>query len=275
VAGNYIGTDAAGTAALGNGNNGVWILQGAQGNRIGTNGTDADAAGEGNLLSGNAYSGVTLTDSGTSLNLVAGNRIGTDVTGSYPLPNGEAGVNIFLGAQNNQVGGSIALGNIIAFNTWGGVLVGYAPSDSATTGNSIRANSIFCNGGLGIDLGSDGVSLNHFGGPISGPNQFENFPVLTSATAGPSTAVTGTFNGAACTTYTLDFYSSPTADPSGYGEGARYLGSVSVTTDAAGNATFSASLPGATCPGEWVTATATDPNGNTSEFSLAVEATCA
>jgi hypothetical protein len=79
--------------------------------------------------------------------------------------------------------------------------------------------------------------------------------------------------GAPSTTFTIEFYASPTADPSGYGEGKRYLGSITVTTDAAGNVAFSTILLGvSTVKGEVITATATDPGGNTSEFSLAVVA---
>jgi parallel beta-helix repeat protein len=272
VAGNYIGTNAAGTAALGNGNNGVWILQGAEDNQIGTNGTDADAAREGNIISGNSFSGVTITDAGTSGNLIAGNRIGTDVTGQTALPNGEYGVNIANGAQNDTIGGSVALSNTIAFNSWAGVVVGSSGADTTTTGNSIRANAIFANGALGIDLGNDGVSGNQLGGPFSGPNDFQNYPVITTASPGTSTIVNGTFNGAANTTFTLDFYSSPAPDPSGYGQGQAYLGSLTVTTDSAGNASFSVTFPIETTENEWITATATDPDGNTSEFSQAVQA---
>src|SRR5207302_6199745 len=76
-------------------------------------------------------------------------------------------------------------------------------------------------------------------------------------------------NSTANTTFTLDFYASAAADPSGFGEGARYLGSALITTDASGNASFEVVLEARTTPGEVVTATATDPGGNTSEFSRA------
>jgi hypothetical protein len=79
--------------------------------------------------------------------------------------------------------------------------------------------------------------------------------------------VRGELHSAPNTTFTLDFYASATANPSGFGEGQRYLGSVVVTTDANGNAKFVVELSAATANGEVVTATATDPGGNTSEFS--------
>ncbi|HEV2969180.1 MAG TPA: autotransporter-associated beta strand repeat-containing protein [Pirellulales bacterium] len=262
VAGNFIGTNAAGTAVLGNGTYGIWINAGAQSNRIGTNGTDVDAAGEGNVVAGNTRSGVAISDSGTSANTVAGNWIGTNKGGTASLPNNVNGVDIFNGAQNNQVGGSAALGNVIAFNSQAGVAV----TDPSTTGNSIRANRIYSNGGLGIDLGNSGVQVNH-AGATSGPNNLQNYPLITAGTPGSATVVNGVLNSLPSTTYTLDFYATSTPDITFYGPGQRYLGAISVTTDSTGTATFSASLTAATSTGDWVTATATDPAGNTSEFS--------
>jgi parallel beta-helix repeat protein len=110
-------------------------------------------------------------------------------------------------------------------------------------------------------------------------NYGQNFPVLSAATSGSSSVVTGTLNGAADTTFTVDLYANPTVSASDYyqgqyyGEGQYDLGQVTVTTDANGNASFSAdvsaaSLPGGVLPSGWyVSATATDPNGNTSEYS--------
>src|SRR5262249_16347610 len=108
-------------------------------------------------------------------------------------------------------------------------------------------------------------------GTASGPNNLQNFPVLAAAEAGATTSVRGTLNSRPGTTFTLDFYASPAADPSGYGEGQRYLGSATVNTDAAGTAALVAALA-ATSPGEVISATATDPQGNTSEFSADVPA---
>ena len=81
------------------------------------------------------------------------------------------------------------------------------------------------------------------------------------------TLVVGNLHSAPLTKYLLDFYASTTADPSGFGQGQRYLGTVAVTTDLHGNANFRANLPAATTSGEVVSATATDPTGDTSEFS--------
>jgi hypothetical protein len=154
VQGNYVGTDATGTLARGNGWAGVFLHGGARSNRVGTNGDGVNDAAERNVLSGNFYEGVALTDSGTNGNLVAGNFIGTDVTGTKPLGSQTVGVDIFgvnipAGPQGNVIGGGPALGNVIAFNRGQGVAV----QGATTAGNSIRANSIFDNEGLGIDLG--------------------------------------------------------------------------------------------------------------------------
>ena len=139
----------------------------------------------------------------------------------------------------------------------------------ATTGNTIRFNSMRGNGELGIDLGGDGVTPNHGDTTAAGPNNLENYPNITSAGYGTTTTVGISFIGLPSDTYAIDFYSSGGTDPTGYGEGFRYLGTVTVTTDANGQvdppSTFN--LPASTNPGQWLTATATDPAGNTSEFS--------
>ena len=118
------------------------------------------------------------------------------------------------------------------------------PDDSGlNVGNAILSNLIYGNAALGIDLGGDGVTPNHVGGLITGPNGFQNYPVLSSATStATQTTINGSLNGAANTTYTIQFFSNTTADPSGFGQGQTYLGSTSVTTDSTGNVTFSATL---------------------------------
>ncbi len=118
VEGDFIGTNAAGTAPLSNGADGLQISGGATGNTVG--GTTAAAR---NILSGNAGAGVTITDPGTSNNLVAGDYIGTDVTGTRALPNLEEGVGI-LAASANTVGGTIAgARDVISGNDYDGILI--------------------------------------------------------------------------------------------------------------------------------------------------------
>jgi hypothetical protein len=127
------------------------------------------------------------------------------------------------------------------------------------------------NGDLGIDLAPAGVTPDDAGDADSGANDLQNFPVLAAATAsGSQTRIDGTLNSTPNRTFTLDFYASAACDPSGYGEGQVYLGGAVVTTDAAGDAPFSVTLPAATTADQVVTATATDADGSTSEFSACV-----
>ena len=252
IEGNYIGTDATGTAAVAN-RSGVRVE--SPNNTIG-----GTTAGTRNVISGN-WAGVLILGSTASGNVIEGNYIGTDATGTVAVANGD-GVQI-ESASNNTIGGTAAgAANVISGNTSWGIGVG----DAAAIGNAMRGNSIYSNGGLGIDLNCDGVTPNHVGS-ATGPNNLQNFPVLSDVVVGTQTKVGGSLNSLPNATYTLDFYANAAADPSGYGQGQRYLGSTSVTTDAAGNATFSVTLPSATASGEWISVTATDAGGNTSEFS--------
>jgi len=99
----------------------------------------------------------------------------------------------------------------------------------------------------------------------SGLNTLQNVPVLSLAST--TTVVQGTFNSIPSSTFTLEFFYNTTCDPSGYGEGETPDGFTVVTTDAAGNATFTYTLPDPAPAGSFLTATATDASGNTSEFS--------
>ena len=263
--GNLIGTDPTGTIALPNGQ-GVGIRYGSTDDTIG-----GTTPGSGNLISGN-QTGV-LIPYYTDGNLIEGNLIGTDVTGTNPVPNTGPGVEIVYGSSNNTVGGmATGAGNTIAFNGGAGVVVGSNSGDQAV-GNAILSNSIYGNGALGIDLGDDGVTLNTPGGPHSGPNDLQNFPVLSqAATFDGNTYVIGTLNSAPSTTFTLQFFANATPDPSGYGQGQTLIGTTTVTTDANGNASFIASFPGVIPAGEAISATATDPTGDTSEFAQDVTA---
>jgi len=261
VQGNYIGTDVTGTVDLGNTFSGVGILNSASGNTIG-----GTAPGAGNVISGNGTVGVGCGAGGVPTgNQVLGNFIGTDPSGTLPLGNGGDGVG--LNGSNNNVGGTASgARNTIAHNGGDGVSV------SGGTGHAIRGNSIFSNTSLGIDLGPDGVTPNDAGDGDTGPNNLQNFPVLTSATSG-STTVQGTFNSTPTTQFTLEFFHGTSCDPSGNGEGEGFLGSTTVMTNGSGNASFSIAFPQTVPPGRFITATATDPGGNTSEFSGCIQAT--
>jgi titin len=268
VQGNFLGTDPTGTFNFGNA---IGIL--LEGNAV-TQGV-ANTTIAGNVIDNESLVGVEIFGVSARNNVVQGNLIGVDPTGTLARGNG-IGVEVAGGAHNSIIGGTAAgAGNVIAHNTGAGVVIGSSITDAATVGNTIRGNSIYENGGLGIDLGNDGVTHNHRSNPSSGPNNLQNFPVLTSATslAGGLTMLSGRLHSTPNTTYTLDFYASATPDPSGFGEGQRYLGtkvvsgSLTVTTDKFGNATFMVVLAATTTQGEVVSVTATDPAGDTSEFS--------
>ncbi|MBL8821820.1 MAG: PKD domain-containing protein [Planctomycetia bacterium] len=273
VAGNYIGTNSEGTAPLGNRFGGVALgyagVGGPSFNRIGTNADGIADDVERNVISGNPY-GVLFGfggGNGVTGNTVAGNFIGTDPTGSVALPNTFDGIVLFDGAKNNVVGGlSAPAGNVIAFNgRWGVGVLG-----ATTTGNTISGNSIHHNTQRGIDLGGNGVTLNDPGDLDSGANDYVNFPTLSRIVPGATTHVLGHYFGAASTTLTLEFFANTTADPSGYGEGERFLGYTTITTDSNGQASYDVVLPSMTVSGEAISATATDSSGNTSEFSRTV-----
>ncbi|MBN1217951.1 MAG: CSLREA domain-containing protein [Anaerolineae bacterium] len=153
VSGNYIGTDASGTVALGNTNYGVRIRDGAQYNTIG-----GDADGERNVIAGNDWSGVLIEDSGTTGNIISANYIGTDHTGTANLGNSQDGIDIVSGAQDNTIGGSTAdERNVISGNDWSGILI----HSSGTMNNTVSGNYIGTDTTGTADLGNadDGVTI--------------------------------------------------------------------------------------------------------------------
>ncbi|MBI3960010.1 MAG: right-handed parallel beta-helix repeat-containing protein, partial [Chloroflexi bacterium] len=244
---NDIGVDANQSADLGNTRNGI-LVSGGAGNRI-----------LANLISGNNQDGVKLSNN-TSSNVIQNNGIGIQGDNTSPLGNGGHGIAIT--GSDNRIGGiDLGQANDIAFNGGDGIAV------LSGQANAIRGNSIFDNAGLGIDLKNDGVTANDTGDGDGSfdANHLQNFPVITSVTSGRSVTIQGTLNSTADTTFQLDFFASPGCDPSGNGEGRTYLGSDAVTTDGNGDATFSFGADVA--QDQMFTATATDPDGNTSEFS--------
>jgi len=101
-----------------------------------------------------------------------------------------------------------------------------------------------------------------------GPNLLQNSPIVTNAeTSLAGTTIRGTLDAAAGSAYLLEFFSNPACDASGFGEGKTFLGTASVSTGASCFASFDILLPVGAAAGSFVTATATDASGNTSEFS--------
>jgi hypothetical protein len=264
IAGNFIGTDATGQHALaGNAGAGVFLTAGASSNWIGINPMGGTASHDmGNVIAGNGGYGVQLfTDDDD--NVVSGNEIGTDLTGSIALPNLYGGINIMADSSDNTIGGTTAsAGNLITDNDGAGVTVGYGASDSSV-GDQITANRIFGNTGQAIDLGGDGVTYNYTS-PRQGANNLQNFPVIVTGANGQ---LEGWLGGSLPeTTYRVDLFASAAYNSDGSGEAEDYLGSMAVTTDSQGQAVFNVPFtPPAGLPE--VTALATDPQGNTSEVS--------
>lgn len=254
IEGNYVGITAPGAAPVyprGNGGPGIRI-QSAQN----TIGGSTDAAR--NVISGNSGAGIFI-DSGANSNQILGNFIGTDLNGVFSLTldrrTGNAlGIHI-SNAANNLIGGTLpGVGNRIAFSSADGVRV-----EGVSLGNSILTNEIFQNATIGIDLVDPGS------------NNQQSAPTLTTIVAtSNNTNIAGTLQSAPNTAYTIQLFSNNDLDPSGNAEGETALGQTRATTDASGFVAFSAIVSTPIQPGQIVTATATDPAGNTSEFSLGV-----
>lgn len=274
---NFIGTDPTGTIAIPN-IEGI-IVSGFASPPLQNTGNVI----QNNLISGNHSRGIGLCDAAQTQ--MIGNSIGTDRTRTADIGNEANGIGLSCaGAPNNLIDG-----NTIAFNHDDGIVdapdyrFGVAFTPQGHQGNAIRRNSIFSNGGLGINLlpppvGSEPPhtpTLNDSCDSDTGGNLLQNFPVLTSAvTDGSNIIVSGVLNSTPNHTFEIELFVNNGTDPSGFGEGQVYLGVVSVTTDSMCSGTFSAVFPVVTVAGSSVTATATDENGNTSEFSQELAISC-
>jgi uncharacterized repeat protein (TIGR01451 family) len=263
VQNNYIGVGANGTTRLGNGSDGVSIF-GSDRNVIG-----GTLSSNRNVISGNGGSGVAIF--AANQNMIQGNYIGVGADATTAVGNQGAGVSVDS-ASGNQIGGTAAgAGNVVAFNGQTFASGGVAISGSQAAGNSILSNAIFANNGLGIDLAPSGVNPNDPGDADTGPNRLLNYPDLVlSKTGAGRTLVQGTFNSTPSTTFLIQFFSSPAADSSGFGEGQTLFGSASVTTDSAGNAAIDVTFQTPVQPGQFISAVATDSSGNSSEFSRSI-----
>jgi hypothetical protein len=253
VSGNFIGTDAAGHAALANAGSGVGVY--GPSNTVG-----GTTPGAGNVIAANAGSGVEIIAGDHSV--VRGNRIGLDAFADAPLGNALAGVAIH--SYGIVVGGLEANApNAIAYSGTAGVIV------FGGDGSTIRGNSIFANADLGIDLGNDGANFNDELDEDDGPNGLQNYPILSSVATGATTHIQGVLHSAPSTTYDLDFYANSSCSryPADFVEGQTYLGTTRVETDGFGATLFEVSLGAPTDAGARIAMTATDPDGSTSELS--------
>ncbi len=266
ILGNFIGTNAAGTDALPNLNDGIEVQGSTEGPPYAVF-IGGPLPGEGNLISGNGQYGIAVN--GSNDVTIQGNRIGPSVAGgSLSGQPQRAGV-VLSGSSRARIGGTgPGEGNVIVHH--GFVAIGIAPvsSRNVISGNSIHSNAFGIDLNYELNQSGSRVTPNDPGDPDVGPNLLQNFPVLlpTTADAG-TTTIRGTLNSEPNGSYTLEFFSSAACNDSGHGEGQQYVGSTKVVTDPGGDAPFEASFPAPIALGRVVTATATDAFGNTSEFS--------
>lgn len=260
VAGNYAGVYADGSSHP---NNNGLVVEGS-GNHIGPDGDGLSDDLEGNVLSGNDHYGMILYGSN---NTIQGNLIGLSPDGSAARGNGTYGVYVSNGAADNLIGGvdEAWQANLVAHNGGQGVLI----SNDALGGNTLRGNSIFENGTLGIDIVPvvNAVNPNDANDADSGPNDLQNYPNVNGAALdGGNLTLMGNLQSVPGETFMLDFYATPQCDANGYGEGKTYLGSLDVTTNSQGVGAYEVTLSGASAS-DYITALATNANGSTSEFS--------
>jgi hypothetical protein len=257
--GNYVGTSASGEVAAGNAGDGIDVA-GASSTVGGVSGIapGTACAGACNVISGNGGTGVTVSGRGVT---VAGNAIGSAADGSTPLPNDGDGV-LVNSATGATVGGTpVGAGNLIVDNEQTGVDV----TGSTAVHNAILGNALYNNGALGIGLGG-------------GANNSAPYPAISSVVIGASTTtLTSTLDSFPSTSFQVQFFASPSCDPSGYGQGEFLVDAVNVKTGASGQVTFSQQVANAAFPSlptTVITATATvtsgPHDGDTSEFSQCV-----
>lgn len=302
VRGNFIGLNAAGTAAVANSFSGLNILAGASSNWV-----------VGNVISGNAAEGVRIADPGSTGNKLHANFMGTTAGGELSIPNGFAGATILNGATGNYIGDGPGTGNLISGNATVGILI----ADAGTTGNFVSNNRIgpaatagtlFTNqfdgvwltagslantiggtppGAANVITGNAGRGIVLFDGPTAGhsfrrnsifangwqgialydgSNHSQAAPVIASAVLGLGTTITGNLTSTPGTTFTVEFFSSP--------ESRYFIGEATVITDAGGGAVINSTLPAIVAAGREITATATSlTTGDTSELSFPVTVT--
>jgi CSLREA domain-containing protein len=271
VQGNLIGTDATGTVAF------YALSFGIQmGQSINTT-IGGSTPGAANVITARA-NGILIGGSPTGM-VIQGNKIGTDITGTMPLGNGNCGI-AAGDTTNGIIGGTAAgQGNIIAFNGFNGISIAGFAGDNTTW--AILGNSIHDNARLGITLATSGCgatvpTANDHCDPDGGGNDLQNYPVITSAAfSNGNVMLSGTLDSVSSTMFRLEFFSNGQCDPSGFGQGQHLLGSTVVTTGADCTSAFgpvSFPLPAGQ---DFVTVTATrlDSAGNpieTSEFSQCI-----
>ena len=198
---NRIGVDITGRVALGNASLGIHLGGNIDGVLI-----------QSNVISANGGDGVLCAKASTGQWAMWSNVIGIDLARSQVLPNGGHGVSIASGCEGAAIGAiGFGLENVIAHNVRAGIRL----EDGAS---SVRGNSVFLNGDLGIDAGAEGVTVNDVADALLPVN----FPEVSELTQADGTLV---IRGCTVAGATIDVYEA-SADPSGFGEGLRHLGAI-------------------------------------------------
>ncbi len=200
---------------------------------------------------------------GATGNVVQGNTVGTNAAATLSL--GNHGDGIHVTASNSTIGGTASgAANVVTQNDGAGIAV------VSGTGNALRTNRVSDNTGMEIKLGTSPLpTVNDLNDPDTGANNLQNTPVLTTATVGGTkTTIGGILNSTPFTTFQLDIFASPYPEASGQGQAAQYLGSTTLTTSVSGSASWSFTYNGLLPAHQVLTATATDPAGNTSELAF-------
>jgi len=307
VEGNFIGTDATGTVALGNGTNGdvsggILIYGGP--NLIG--GTSPQSR---NLLSGSTLPdafGVEVFGIYGTNNIIQGNFMGTDKNGTAKLGNVH-GVLLFSGCSGNTVGGTVPGARNILSGSLRGITIANGATKNQVVGNYIGTDvtgTVAIGNVLGISLQSaddnmiggttsgsgnviafssfEGVSGGgknnsilgnsiHSNGALGSSSGSTKYPAITSATTNAgSSKIQGVLSSTPNTLFRIEFFGNDQADPTGFGEGQYFYHSTNLTTTATGDANFSVNFPDVPI-GQCISATATDPAGSTSQFGFCVK----
>jgi hypothetical protein len=266
IDGNYIGTDASGNATVTN----AWRATQSARDAIVFDqyGSGTNLAIHNNVIGGHDAAMIRFWESTADAVTIRSNRIGVGADGVTAITGGNVNSLIAIGGgtrsyANFQIGGpNPGDGNVIAHGGQNGITMHSLQTGNRISGNTIRnnggngillidptraaivSNRIYGNGLLGIDLNPDGTTPNDAGDGDAGPNDLLNFPQLVSinvieanqlayniAVDAPADA-----NG-----YRIEFFSGSVADPSGHGEGERYLGHVDIA-HAGGVQTYTGTL---------------------------------
>ncbi len=261
--GNFIGTNATGSAAVPNGT-GIW-----------TRSQNAEIGGSqpyhANVISGNNGNGMRVGIHSADV-LIDGNNIGTDAFGLFALPNGTNGITL---DPNDSGGGdpaptAITIGllapNRIAHNGHNGIVVLQDDDEGGEVSQvQWRTNRLYSNGQIGIDLGNNGITVNDLNDADTGPNGYQNWPVLLSAENSGRIRGNIQMQLGPVQSYALDVYQSSSCDPSGNGEGAAYLDTIFIS-GGGGHANFDEFIDPMPSAGNYISLIATDSSGNSSEF---------